>query len=80
MYDVPVPFPLVSFFLYFLTTCMGSMVSSSFKIRVFGTAMLVGFFVAHGFYPETLFSVWCFFSAVLSLIIYVHVRDLRMLL
>ena len=76
-YQVMVPFPLLSFFLYFFATCAGSMVSSSLKIRVFGTAMLVWFFVAHTFYPETLFSVWCFFSAALSLIIYMHMKDLQ---
>jgi len=76
-YQVTIPFPLPSFFLYFFATCAGSMVSSSLKIRVFGTAMLVWFFVAHALYPETLFSVWCFFSAALSLIIYMHMKDLR---
>ncbi len=76
-YQMDVPFPLPSFFLYFIATCAGSMVSSSLKIRIFGTAMLLWFFVAHAWYPETLFSVWCFFSAVLSLIIYAHMKDLR---
>jgi hypothetical protein len=79
-YQIPVPFPFLSFSLYFLATCAGGMVSSSGKIRVFGSAMLLGFFVANSFYPETLFSVWCFFSACLSLIIYVHMRDLRKVL
>lgn len=78
-YGFPVPYPLLSFFLYFFATCAGSMVSSSLKIRVFGTAMLLGFFVAHAFYPDTLFSVWCFFSAVLSVIIYAHVKDMKKL-
>lgn len=79
-YQISVPFALPSFFLYFFATCAGSMVSSSLKIRIFGTAMLLWFFTAHFFYPETLFSVWCFFSAVLSLIIYMHMKDLRKLL
>lgn len=52
-YQIQVPYPLPSFFLYFFATQL--------------------------FYPETLFSVWCFFSAVLSLIIYVHMKDLRKL-
>lgn len=76
-YGIEVPFPLASFSFYFIATCFGSMISTSWKIRVFGTAMLIGFFVAHAFYPETLFSVWCFFAAVLSAIIYVHMADLR---
>lgn len=78
-YQIPVPYPLLSFLLYFFATCAGSMVSSSQKIRIFGTAMLLSFFVAHAFYPETLFSVWCFFAAILSLIIHIHMKDLRAL-
>ncbi|HBB27622.1 TPA: hypothetical protein DCZ36_03970 [Candidatus Gracilibacteria bacterium] len=78
-YQINVPYPLPSFFLYFFATCAGSMVSSSLKIRVFGTAMLLSFFVAHLLYPETLFSVWCFFAAILSVIIYIHMKDLRKL-
>lgn len=76
-YDFPVPYPLFSFALYFFATCAGGMVSSSLKVRVFGTAMLLGFFLAHAFYPDTLFSVWCFFAAALSVVIYLHTKDLR---
>ncbi|MDD5197353.1 MAG: hypothetical protein PHN60_00670 [Candidatus Gracilibacteria bacterium] len=78
-YQINVPYPFLSFLLYFFATCVGSMVSSSLKIRIFGTAMLLSFFVAHALYPETLFSVWCFFAALLSLIIYIHMKDLRAL-
>jgi hypothetical protein len=79
-YDLAVPLPALSFSLYFIATCGSTMLSSVAKIRIFGSAMLLGFFVAHMFYPETFFSVWCFFAALLSLIIYVHMRDLRKLL
>lgn len=41
--------------------------------------MLGAFFIAHAFYPETLYSVWCFFAAALSVIIYIHMRDLQKL-
>lgn len=34
-YQIEVPYPLPSFFLYFFATCMGSVISSSPKIRVF---------------------------------------------
>jgi hypothetical protein len=76
-YQVPVIFPLPSFILYLVATCWWSIISSSKKIRVFWTATLFSFFIAHIFYPETLFSVWCFFSAALSLLIYIHMKDLK---
>lgn len=78
-YDVPITYPILGFSLYFLATCGSTMISSSPKIRIFGGAMLLSFFLAHALYPLTFFSVWCFFAAALSLIIYVHVNDLRVL-
>ena len=79
-YNVNVPYPILSFFLYFFATCAGSMVSSFLRIRVFGTFVIISFFFAHSLYPVTSFSVWCFFSAVLSIIIYIHLKDSRMLI
>jgi hypothetical protein len=76
-YGIPISYPLTTFLLYLFATCAGAMVASSVKIRVFGTAVLVGFLVAHMFYPETLFSVWCFFAAALSVIIYTHTKELQ---
>lgn len=79
-YQVPISYPFVSFSLYFLSVCLWIIVSSSQKIRIFGTSVLISFFIAHIFYPETSFSVWCFFSAALSIIIYIHMKDLKKLL
>ncbi|MBC7498837.1 hypothetical protein H7170_04310 [Candidatus Gracilibacteria bacterium] len=76
-YDLAVPLPVLSFSLYFIATCGSTVLSSVAKIRIFGAAMLLTFFVAHFFYTETFFSVWCFFAAILSLIIYMHMRDIR---
>jgi hypothetical protein len=56
------------------------MLSSVMKIRIFGSMMLLGFFLAHLLYPETFFSVWCFFAAILSLVVYMHMRDIRKIL
>ncbi len=78
-YDVRIAYPILGFSLYFLATCGSTMISSSPKIQIFGGAMLLSFFLAHLLYPLTFFSVWCFFAAALSLIIYVHMRDLRVL-
>lgn len=79
-YQVDVPYPLLSFLLYFFATCAGSMVSSFLRIQIFGTFVILSFFFAHWLYPVTLFSVWCFFSAVLSIIIYIHLKDSRTLI
>lgn len=60
--------------LYLAATCVGCFFSSIATIRLFGTLALFLFGIAYGFFAVALFSVWCFFAAVLSSIIYVHFR------
>lgn len=65
-------FPAISF--YVAATCIGSLFSSHRIVNVFGASALVLFVIAYWFYTVALFSVWCFFSAVLSFIIYLYFR------
>ena len=58
--------------LYVAATCVSCFFSSSATIRLFGILALLLFAVAYGFFAVALFSVWCFFSALLSAIIFVH--------
>ena len=78
-YNVPIDYPFTIFALYFFSICSSILLSSSNKVRIFWIAIMTSFFVAHYFYPETSFSVWCFFSAALSTIIYIHMKDLKKL-
>lgn len=61
--------------LYLAATCAVSFFSSHRLVKIFGASALALFFVAYWFYTAALFSVWCFFSAVLSAIIYLYVRS-----
>lgn len=63
--------PLV-LILYIAATCVGAFFSSHRIINIFGVMALLLFFVAYWFYTVAFFSVWCFFSAILSVIIYLH--------
>jgi hypothetical protein len=67
-YNIPV------MLLYLAATCVGCFFSSDATIRLFGALALFLFALAYGFFSVALFSVWCFFAAVLSSIIYVHFR------
>ena len=67
-YEVPV------MLLYLAATCVSCFFSSDATIRLFGALALFLFALAYGFFTVALFSVWCFFAAVLSSIIYVHFR------
>jgi hypothetical protein len=58
--------------LYVLATCVSSFVSSCKTIRWFGAATFVALLTAAAFYNFWFISVWCFFAAVLSLIVLVH--------
>lgn len=58
--------------LYLSATCVVSFFSSHRLVQVFGVLALVLFFIAYWFFTIALFSVWCFFSAVLSVIILLH--------
>ncbi len=57
--------------LVYLLVTVGAMLSSSLRgMRVLGIATLSSFIIAQYFYYLTAVSVWCFFAALLSLLIY----------
>ncbi|MDT8375984.1 MAG: DUF6629 family protein [Mariprofundaceae bacterium] len=64
--------------LYIAATCIVALFSSHPLIRLFGLMVLAFFFVSYWFYTQAFFSVWCFFAAILSLIIHIHFRWERM--
>lgn len=52
--------------LYVVATCLSSVVSSHFLIRMFGAVMFTAFIVTGLVFSETFISVRCFFAALLS--------------
>ena len=58
--------------LYLAATCVSAFFSSHKKINIFGVLALLFFMMAYWFYTVAFFSVWCFFAAILSAIIYLH--------
>lgn len=63
--------------LYLAATCIAPFFSSHNFVRLFGVLTFVLFLAALWFYTVALFSVWCFFSAILSVVIYLHFRFKR---
>jgi hypothetical protein len=59
---------------YLAATSISCFVSSHPFVRLFGGLLLVTFISAYLLYARALISIWCFFAAVLSLIIYLHLR------
>jgi hypothetical protein len=63
---------------YVIATCAAYFLSSHRSVRWIGVAMLGGFGVAYSFYHLNWPSVWCFFAALVSALIYYHFRRARM--
>jgi hypothetical protein len=59
---------------YLIATCVSSIVSSNRIIQIFGVLSLITFVAAYAIHVETMVSVWCFFAAVMSLVIYFYFR------
>ena len=60
--------------LYVAATCLSGFVSSHPFVRLFGMLALLSFIATYLFYAQALVSVWCFFAALLSMLMYVHLR------
>ena len=74
VYVSPHFYKLPVMFLYLAATCVSCFFSSHTTVRVFGALALILFGIAYGFFTLALFSVWCFFAAVLSALIFVHFK------
>jgi len=58
--------------LYLVSTTVSPLLSTHRVVKVFGTFALLSFGAAYYFYARWFISVWCFFAALLSIVIYVH--------
>ena len=62
-------------FLYLLCTCVPLLLSSSGAIQRFGAIVVTGFLVSVTTYFATFISVWCFFAAAGSGVLYFYFRQ-----
>ena len=63
---------------YLLCTCFALLFSSHRIVQVLGVLMLVGFTVSAYAYLAAFISVWCFFAAAASSVIYLYFRRAAM--
>jgi hypothetical protein len=71
-YDSPHLFIIGVLTIYLLATCVTGLFSSHRCVNVFGVLAFVLAIAAYQVSVKTFVSVWCFFAAVLSLLVYVH--------
>ena len=71
-YVSPHFFAVVAMSLYLLSTTVSPLFSRYPVVNVFGVLALFSFGAAYFFYATWFISVWCFFAALLSAVVYVH--------
>ena len=71
-YDSPHFFAAVTMTLYLLSTALSPLLSTHRMVVVFGVLALLSFGAAYAFYATWFISVWCFFAALLSAMVYLH--------
>jgi len=64
------PNSLIATAFYVVVICGSCFVSSHKILNLLGIAILISFAIATWFYTQTFVSVWCFFAAILSGILY----------
>ena len=60
--------------LYVGATCLSCFFSSHGFLKLFGVLALLSLISAYLLHVRALVSLWCFFAAILSLLIYIHLR------
>ncbi len=73
-YIVNEPHVTTAIILYVIATVGGALASSHKMVFILGMVLALSLLISLQFYKYTFISVWCFFGAVLSLIIYLHFR------
>lgn len=58
---------------YSVATCASCLFSSYRWVNFFGVVTFLSAVVAYRFYEQTFVSVWCFFAAILSIVIFMHI-------
>jgi len=69
-YDVNYPKWLTNLSIfYFITTVISPIISSIKKVRLLGLVILISYLFTRLFYDQYLISVWCYFAALISIVI-----------
>jgi hypothetical protein len=63
--------------LYLAATCVSCFFSSVRLVNLFGILISAFFIVAYIVYVNALVSIWCFFAAILSVVIYIQLKHRR---
>lgn len=68
-YVSPHFFAALTMTLYLIATTASLLLSTHVRVRIFGAVSVLAFAVAYIFYAQWFISVWCFFAALLSVLV-----------
>lgn len=74
VYISPHFYSIPAMILYFTATCISCFFSSHKFIRLLGILLVLSLIAAQIAHSIALVSIWCFFAAILSLLVYLHFR------
>ncbi|WPP49829.1 DUF6629 family protein [Catalinimonas niigatensis] len=71
------PFLWLTSAFYFIPTALSHFISSNKKVWLLGITILFSFIITKIYFEDHLVSIWCFFAALLSVLILWVILDLR---
>lgn len=75
--NAPQQFLKIAYLAYLAVTLLPFLITSKRKVWLLGAVIVVSYAVAAYFYSEYLLSVWCFFAAVTSAVVWWIVGEVR---
>jgi hypothetical protein len=73
-YILPHYFGLTTMTLYLMSTTISLILSTNTAVKVYGVLTLLSFVAVYALYSNWFISVWCFFAALLSAVVYLHFK------
>ncbi len=75
--DAPAIALRIAFFAYLAVTLLPFLITSKRRVWLLGAVVIVSYAIAAYFYSEYLLSVWCFFAALTSVVVWWIVGEAR---
>lgn len=75
VYMSPHFYSIPAMILYFTATCVSGFFSSHGFVKFLGVLLIVTLIAAQIAHSIALVSIWCFFAAILSLLVYMHLKQ-----
>lgn len=75
--DYPVKFRIYDKALYVIATIVPAFFSHIKRVWMLGVAILISYIITIIFYEDYFISVWCFFASIISIVVYMIMREIK---